>query len=67
MSPLIPALGINILQSLDFYDPLTAMAGASKVGVIGMAVFIQKNVNPWTWMPNEVHQRVTAKPFATAP
>ncbi len=37
------------------------------VGVIGMAVFTQKNVNPWTWMPNEVHQRDTAQPFATAP
>jgi hypothetical protein len=37
------------------------------VGVIGIAVFTQKNVNPWTWMPNEVHQRDTAKPFATAP
>jgi hypothetical protein len=37
------------------------------VGVIGIAVFTQKNVNPWTWMPNEVHQRDTAQPFATAP
>lgn len=37
------------------------------VGVIGIAVFTQKNINPWTWMPNEVRQRVTARPFATAP
>lgn len=37
------------------------------VGVIGIAVFTQKHVNPWTWMPNEVYQRDTAKPFATAP
>jgi hypothetical protein len=37
------------------------------VGVIGIAVFTQKNVNPWTWMPNEVRQRDTARPFATAP
>jgi hypothetical protein len=37
------------------------------IGVIGIAVFTQKNVNPWTWMPNEVYQRDTAKPFATAP
>lgn len=37
------------------------------VGVIGIAVFTRKNVNPWTWMSNEVHQRDTAKPFATAP
>jgi hypothetical protein len=37
------------------------------VGVIGIAVFTQKNVNPWTWMPAEVNRRETAKPFATAP
>lgn len=37
------------------------------VGVIGIAVFTQKNVNPWTWMPDEVNRRVTAQPFATAP
>lgn len=37
------------------------------VGVIGLAVFTRKNVNPWTWMPAEVHQRVTASPFATPP
>ncbi|MEO5914536.1 MAG: hypothetical protein ABIS50_09915 [Luteolibacter sp.] len=27
------------------------------VGVIGIAVFTQKGVNPWTWMPEEVRQR----------
>jgi len=37
------------------------------VGVIGIAVFTQKDVNPWTWMPNEVGNRLTARPFATAP
>ncbi len=37
------------------------------VGVIGIAVFTQKNVNPWTWMPAEVNRRDTAQPFATAP
>ncbi len=37
------------------------------VGVIGIAVFTQKDVNPWTWMPGEVKQRDTANPFATAP
>jgi len=37
------------------------------VGVIGIAVFTQKGVNPWTWMPEEVHTRDKAKPFATAP
>ena len=37
------------------------------VGVIGIAVFTQKGVNPWTWMPGEVRQRDQAQPFATAP
>ncbi len=37
------------------------------VGVIGIAVFTQKNVNPWTWMPDEVRRRETAQPFATPP
>lgn len=37
------------------------------VGVIGIAVFTQKGVNPWTWMPDEVRQRDQAQPFATAP
>lgn len=35
------------------------------VGVIGIAVFGEKGVNPWTWMPSEVHERNTANPFAT--
>ena len=37
------------------------------VGVIGLAVFTEKGVNPWTWMPDEVNRRVTAQPFATPP
>ncbi len=37
------------------------------VGVIGIAVFTQKGVNPWTWMPDEVGRREKAKPFAEAP
>ena len=37
------------------------------VGVIGLAVFTQKDVNPWTWMPEEVNRRETAQPFAQAP
>ncbi|MES2657867.1 MAG: hypothetical protein V4689_04570 [Verrucomicrobiota bacterium] len=37
------------------------------VGVIGIAVFTQKGVNPWTWMPEEVRQRDQAQPFAQAP
>ena len=37
------------------------------VGVIGIAVFTQKNVNPWTWMPEEVRKRDQAQPFAQAP
>ncbi len=37
------------------------------VGIIGIAVFTQKNVNPWTWMSDEIRHRETASPFATAP
>jgi hypothetical protein len=37
------------------------------VGVIGLAVFTEKGVDPWTWMPNEVDERLTANPFAKAP
>lgn len=37
------------------------------VGVIGLAVFTQKGVNPWGWMPSEVHLRDRASPFAEAP
>ncbi|MGL4401706.1 MAG: hypothetical protein ACRCXD_17735 [Luteolibacter sp.] len=37
------------------------------VGVIGLAVFTRKDVNPWTWMPQEINRRETAQPFAQAP
>ena len=37
------------------------------VGVIGIAVFTQKNENPWIWMSDEIRHRETASPFATAP
>ena len=37
------------------------------VGVIGIAVFTQKGVHPWTWMPREVQDRNTAQAFAEAP
>lgn len=37
------------------------------VGVIGIAVFTQKGVDPWTWMPREVQTRDSAQPFAAAP
>jgi len=37
------------------------------VGVIGMAVFAEKGVDPWTWMPREVHDRLEADPFAKKP
>lgn len=37
------------------------------VGVIGLAVFTQKGVDPWTWMPKEVQQRGNARAFADAP
>jgi hypothetical protein len=37
------------------------------VGVIGIAVFTQKGVDPWAWMPDEVQTRDQAQPFAQAP
>lgn len=37
------------------------------VGVIGLAVFTEKGVDPWTWMPREVNDRLDADPFAQAP
>ena len=33
------------------------------VGVIGLAVFDEKGVDPWKWMPDEVGNRFAAKPF----
>lgn len=37
------------------------------VGVIGIAVFTQRSVDPWTWMPDEIKKRDQAQPFAQAP
>lgn len=37
------------------------------VGVIGLAVFTQKGVDPWTWSSGEVVRRNSASPFAVAP
>ena len=37
------------------------------VGVIGLAVFTQKGVDPWSWMPDEADRRISAQPFATPP
>ena len=37
------------------------------VGVIGLAVFNEQGVDPWTWMPREVNQRLAADPFAKKP
>ena len=37
------------------------------VGVIGLAVFTQKGINPWPWMPDEANRRLIAQPFATPP
>jgi hypothetical protein len=37
------------------------------VGVIGMAVFTQKGVDPWKWSHQAVKQRHGAAPFAEAP
>lgn len=36
------------------------------VGVIGLAAYLEKGSDPWTWMPQEIDQRESANPFATA-
>lgn len=40
---------------------------ARNAGVIGLAVYGEKGVDPWKWMPGEVDRRNNASPFATAP
>ncbi len=40
---------------------------ARNAGLVGLAVFTEKGVDPWTWMPREVKARDTARPFAEAP
>lgn len=42
-------------------------ADTRNVGVIGLAVYTEKGVDPFTWMPREVEQRRGASPFAEAP
>jgi len=37
------------------------------VGVIGIAVFTRKGVNPWKWSGDEIQRRGNASPFAEAP
>ena len=37
------------------------------VGVIGMAVFTEKGVDPWLWSRREIDKRGSASPFAEAP
>jgi hypothetical protein len=37
------------------------------VGVIGLAVFTQKGVDPWNWSTPETRTRLSAQPFAQAP
>ncbi len=37
------------------------------VGVIGIAVFTEKGVDPWTWMPSEINRRMNARTFSEAP
>ena len=41
--------------------------GTRNVGVIGLAVFTEKGVDPWKWSRNELRNRNNARPFAEAP
>lgn len=37
------------------------------VGVIGMGVYVEKGIDPWTWSSGEVKRREGARAFAEAP
>ena len=37
------------------------------VGVVGVALYLPKGQDPWTWMPDEVRRRGTAQAFTQAP
>ena len=39
----------------------------ANVGVIGLAIYGEKGVAPFKWMPSELHTRRQASPFAPAP
>lgn len=64
--------GWNSVARFEFSDVGGSYANqrhgnARNVGVIGLAVFGEKGVDPWKWMPREVDTRNTANPFAQAP
>ena len=42
-------------------------SGTRNVGVIGMAVFAEKGVDPFTWTRRELDRRGSASPFAEPP
>lgn len=41
--------------------------GTRNIGVIGMAVFTEKGINPWTYGTTEINNRTNARAFAEAP
>jgi hypothetical protein len=48
------------------YSNLTGK-GTRNIGVIGMAVFTEKGINPWTYGTTEINNRTNARAFAEAP
>jgi hypothetical protein len=64
--------GYNSVAAFQFSSVSGSYANLSRgntrnVGVIGLAVYTPQGGSPWTWMPDEVHRRDTANPFAPAP
>lgn len=64
--------GWNTVARFEFSSVVESYAerkhGDSRnAGVIGLAVFGEKGVDPWKWMPDELRTRETARPFAEAP
>ena len=60
--------GQNEVRAFKFSDVAGSLANqlqgsTQNVGVIGMAVFTEKNVSPWRWTPTVVAKRYDAKPF----
>ncbi len=64
--------GYNKVAAFEFSGVSNSYANLKSgdtrnVGVIGIAVFTRKGVNPWTWGAAEINRRKDASAFAEAP
>lgn len=60
--------GQNEVRAFKFSNVAGSLANqlqgtTQNVGVVGMAVFTEKNISPWRWTPTVVANRYEAKPF----